>query len=63
MLEILADDRTPNQIITAIYNAHRKNMIAIKLKSKELDLKPINFGVRQGCPLSLLLLALILMLL
>jgi hypothetical protein len=35
LLEMLADDGTPNQIITVICNLYRNNVIAIKLKSKE----------------------------
>jgi hypothetical protein len=35
LLEMLADDGTPNQIITVICNLYRNSVIAIKLKSKE----------------------------
>jgi hypothetical protein len=53
--EIVADDGTPNQIVTAVWNVYRNNVIAIKLKSKESYWKQIKCQVRQECPLSPLL--------
>jgi hypothetical protein len=55
LLEIVADDGTLNQIVTAIWNVYRNNVIAIKLKSKESYWKQIKCRVRQEYPLSPLL--------
>ena len=55
LLNILADNHIPQQIISNIFNLYRKTMISIKLSEKLTELKEIFTGVRQGCALSPLL--------
>jgi hypothetical protein len=55
LIEILAEDNIPNQLITAIYEIYKRNLIAITLQAETSEWKIINCGVRQGCSLSPLL--------
>ncbi|KAJ4447189.1 hypothetical protein ANN_09190 [Periplaneta americana] len=53
--QILADDSVPNTIIRTIYELYNHNTIKITIGSEHTEWRPINCGVRQGCPLSPLL--------
>lgn len=55
LLNILAHDGIPNQLITAIYNIYNSNHIQVRIENKYSEWKRINQGVRQGCSLSPLL--------
>jgi hypothetical protein len=52
LLDILAADNVPDQIIHAIYNIYSNNNITIKTDSHPSKWESINKGVRQGCGLS-----------
>jgi hypothetical protein len=54
-MEILKADNIPNQLIAAIYNIYKNNLIAIKMESELSEWKHVTGGVRQGCSLSPLL--------
>ncbi|KAJ4437668.1 hypothetical protein ANN_17813 [Periplaneta americana] len=49
------DDSVPNAIIRTIYELYNHNIIKITIGSEHTEWRPINCGVRQGCPLSPLL--------
>ncbi|NSM56166.1 RNA-directed DNA polymerase [Wolbachia endosymbiont of Atemnus politus] len=53
--DILKELEIPSNLHKAIVNLYQDNKIAIKNNGKISDWKPINRGVRQGCPLSPLL--------
>ncbi|KAJ4426643.1 hypothetical protein ANN_26441 [Periplaneta americana] len=55
LLQILADDQVPQQIIQNIYNIYKTTIIAIRSNNKLSQWRPIYSGVRQGCGLSPLL--------
>ncbi|KAJ4425543.1 hypothetical protein ANN_27737 [Periplaneta americana] len=55
LLQILADDQIPQQIIQNIYNIYKTTIIAIRSNNKLSQWRPIYSGVRQGCGLSPLL--------
>jgi hypothetical protein len=55
LTEILTEDNIPNQLITAIYEIYKCNLIAVRLQAETSEWKIINCGVRQGCSLSPLL--------
>ena len=55
LLDILAKDHIPQQIIYNVYNLYQANLISIKTGDKLSEWKEINSGVRQGCGLSPLL--------
>jgi hypothetical protein len=55
LIEILTEDNIPNQLITAIYEIYKRNLIAVRLQTETSEWKTINCGVRQGCILSPLL--------
>jgi TusA-related sulfurtransferase len=52
LIEIVTEDNIPNQLITAIYEIYKRNLIAIRLQAETSEWKTINCGVRQGCSLS-----------
>jgi hypothetical protein len=47
LMEILKADNIPNQLIAAIYNIYKNNLIAIKMESELSEWKHITGGVRQ----------------
>jgi hypothetical protein len=49
--EILTEDNIPNQLIMAIYEIYKHNLIAVRLQAETSEWKIINCGVRQGCSL------------
>jgi hypothetical protein len=53
LLDILAADNVPDQIIHAIYNIYSINKISIKTDSNPSKWESINKGVRHGCEVSL----------
>jgi hypothetical protein len=55
LIEILTEDNIPNQLITAIYEIYKRNLLAVRLQAETSQWKTINCGVRQGCSLSPLL--------
>jgi TusA-related sulfurtransferase len=55
LIEILTEDNITNQLIMAIYEIYKHNLIAIRLLAETSEQKTINCGVRQGCSLSPLL--------
>jgi hypothetical protein len=55
LIEILTEYNIPNQLITAIYEIYKRNLIAVRLQAETSEWKTINCGVRQGCSLSPLL--------
>jgi hypothetical protein len=55
LIEILAEGNIPNQLITAIYEIYKRNLIAVTLQAETSEWKTVNCDVRQGCSLSLLL--------
>jgi TusA-related sulfurtransferase len=46
LIEILAEDNIPNQLITAIYEIYKRNLIAVRLQAETSEWKIINCGVR-----------------
>jgi TusA-related sulfurtransferase len=55
LIEILTEDNIPNQLITAIYEIYKHNLIAVRLQAETSEWKIINYVVRQVCSLSPLL--------
>jgi aromatic ring-opening dioxygenase LigB subunit len=54
LIEIITEDNIPNELIMAIYEIYKRNLIAVRLQAETSEWKTINCGVRQGCILSLL---------
>jgi TusA-related sulfurtransferase len=52
LIEILTEGYITNQLITAIYEIYKHNLIAVRLQAEISEWKTINCGVRQGCSLS-----------
>jgi hypothetical protein len=55
LTEILTEDNIPNQLITAIYEIYKRDLLAVRLQTETSEWKIINCGARQGCSLSPLL--------
>jgi hypothetical protein len=55
LIEILTEDNILNQLIMAIYEIYKHNLIAVRLQAETSEWKIINCDVRQGCTFSPLL--------
>jgi hypothetical protein len=47
LIEILTEDNIPNQLIKAIYEIYKRNLIAVRLQAETSEWKTINCGVKQ----------------
>lgn len=55
LLNIMARDNIPAQIIQNVFNIYKETLISVKIGDKSSNQNMINSGVRQGCGLSPLL--------
>jgi hypothetical protein len=51
LFEILQNDQVPNQLIKAVHNIYKNNLIPLKVGIEYTEWKSTNLGVHQGCSL------------